>query len=358
MRRQPRIVPARPTGGSYGTAGLDPVALESLHPTARIARVAERQHGVIARAQLAALGLRRGAIERRIGSGALLRLHRGVYAVGHAAIGEEGRTMAAVLAAGPSAAASHQSAASLLGLVDRPQTVAHVVTMGRSRSRPGVVVHRTARLPASHVVLVHAIPCTSVARTIVDAGAGAHAREIERLIDAASARGILDEHALKAIAEHPIHGRRAGTLRRLLAAHVPGSTAAANVLEERFLAICDEAGVPRAELNVPMRLPDGTRIVVDALWRRQRLAVEVDGWGTHGRRWAFERDRRRDVGLTVAGFRPARFTRDQVMREPAYVKRAIRVLVTAATPPADAGRERDRSRSSSGEGGIRTHEAG
>jgi hypothetical protein len=340
MSRKPRIVPAQPTEGKLGMAGLDPSALAALPPSARIARVAERQHGVIARAQLAALGVRRGAIERRLGSGALVRLHRGVYAVGHAAIGESGRAMAAVLAAGPSAAVSHRSAAALLGLVARSPAVVHVLTTRRSRSRRGLVIHRTRRLPASHVVLVNAIPCTSVARTIVEASVGAGKRDIERLIDSATARRILDEDALRAMAEQPVYGCRAGTLRRVIGIHPAGSTIAVNDIEERFLALCDEAGVSRPELNVPMRLSDGMPIVIDALWRDQHLAVEVDGWGTHGRRWAFERDRKRDIELTLAGFRPGRFTRDQILREPGYVKRALRSLLEE--PPIQSSAAVDR----------------
>ena len=80
---------------------------------AEIARLASRQHGVIATRQLAALGLARGGVARRAQAGRLHRVHRGVYAVGHPVLTVNGRRMAAVLAAGPSAALSHASAAAL-----------------------------------------------------------------------------------------------------------------------------------------------------------------------------------------------------------------------------------------------------
>src|SRR5919198_5537540 len=79
--------------------------------------LADRQHGVITRAQLLALGYSRRAIEHRIAKGRLHRLWRGVYAVGRPEITEHGRWMAAVLASGPGAALSHASAAALWELL-------------------------------------------------------------------------------------------------------------------------------------------------------------------------------------------------------------------------------------------------
>src|SRR5689334_25270116 len=78
-----------------------------------IAARAERQHGVVARSQLLADGIGRRAIDRRIATGLLRPLHRGVFAVGHRALRREGWWMAAVLAAGPGAALSYRSAAEL-----------------------------------------------------------------------------------------------------------------------------------------------------------------------------------------------------------------------------------------------------
>src|SRR5688572_17986915 len=81
-----------------------------------IAAIATAQHGVIARRQLDELGLAAGAITRRISAGRLIKLHRAVYAVGHARLTLRSRWMAAVLACGPDAVLSHRSAAELWGL--------------------------------------------------------------------------------------------------------------------------------------------------------------------------------------------------------------------------------------------------
>jgi hypothetical protein len=75
-----------------------------------VAELAARQHGVVARRQLAALGLGKGAIDRRVATGRLHLVHRGVYAVGYARLVERGRWMAAILACGPRALLSHRAA--------------------------------------------------------------------------------------------------------------------------------------------------------------------------------------------------------------------------------------------------------
>ena len=66
---------------------------------------------------------------------------------------------------------------------------------------------------------------------------------------------------------------------------------------------------------------------VDFLWREQRRVVEVDGYAYHSARGAFERDRRKDVDLELAGFPVTRFTHDQVVYEPEDTLRRTRELV-------------------------------
>src|SRR2546421_12020125 len=81
-----------------------------------IAVLAGRQHGIVARWQLEALGLGRGAIDLRIAAGRLHRVHAGVYAVGHRVLSQRGRWTAAVLAAGEDAVLRHRAAARLRGV--------------------------------------------------------------------------------------------------------------------------------------------------------------------------------------------------------------------------------------------------
>jgi len=68
---------------------------------------------------------------------------------------------------------------------------------------------------------------------------------------------------------------------------------------------------------------------VDFLWADHFLIVEVDGWGSHGTRSAFEEDRARDARLATLGYSVVRFTWRQVTRDPSGVAATIRALLRA-----------------------------
>jgi very-short-patch-repair endonuclease len=67
--------------------------------------------------------------------------------------------------------------------------------------------------------------------------------------------------------------------------------------------------------------------LVDALWRDQKLVVEVDGYGYHRSREQFEADRRRDAKLQVAGYRVIRLTQHRIDTEPSAVAAQLRTLL-------------------------------
>jgi hypothetical protein len=201
----------------------------------------------------------------------------------------------------------------------------HDVTVpGRGgRSRPGLDIHRCALTPAD-VTTVNGIPCTTVARTLLDLADVVGRQALERAIDQAEVLRLYDQRAVD-----DVLGRangRAGT-RPLIAILEDFAQPALtrNELEARFLAICDNAGIERPAVNAWVEL-DGGGVEVDFLWRKQRLAVETDGNETHGTRHAFERDRERDQRLAAAGWRPVRFTWRQVASRPRGVKSRLRAL--------------------------------
>ncbi|MGN6557657.1 MAG: type IV toxin-antitoxin system AbiEi family antitoxin domain-containing protein, partial [Solirubrobacterales bacterium] len=113
-------------------------------PDSRAARIAARQHGVVTRQQLEAVGLGSKAITIRVRKGQLLRVHRGVYSMSPS-LSLPARFMAAVLACGEVAVLSHSSAAvlwKLLKPLDGPVHVSVPTTSGRI-SRRGIHLHRT-----------------------------------------------------------------------------------------------------------------------------------------------------------------------------------------------------------------------
>jgi very-short-patch-repair endonuclease len=272
---------------------------------------------VVALSQLRALGLSKSGVAERAKAGRLHRIHRGVYAVGHPRLTKPGRWMAAVLACGPRAVLSHRSAAGLWGLRpdNRPNTDVSL-PLPSARPRAGLDVHATTTLRPEDTTSRDGIPCTTVARTLLDLADVVPPRTVERAVEQAEMLRLFDMRAVEEILTHANGRRGAAVLRNVLADlnDDPGLTA--NDLEDRFLELCRAAGLPRPKVNQWLELDDGPPIRADFLWRRERLIVETDGWDSHGTRQGFERDRLRDQRAQLAGWRVLRFTRRQVLREP------------------------------------------
>ena len=288
----------------------------------RIALLAGRQHGVVSRAQLAALGLGRGSIAHRVKTGRLHRVHPCVYAVGHSVLTLHGRFMAATLACGEGTLLSHRSAAELHGLLASRAARIDVSAPGRRVPSRALTVHTTRTLAARDVTTVERIPLTSVARTLLDLADVVAPRNVERALQQAEILRAFDLSALDDILARANGRRGTGILRRALELHRGGTTATRSGLEEAFLALVDGAGLPRPRINA--------RILgyeVDAHWPRHGVVVELDSFKFHRTRRAFEADRRRDIVLQAAGMRIARFTDRRIEQEPEAVMKDLHGLV-------------------------------
>jgi predicted transcriptional regulator of viral defense system len=291
-----------------------------------IARLAARQHGVVARRQLVALGLGRGAIDHRLATGRLHFLHPAVYAVGQPRIAGPGRLLAAVLACGDQALLSHRSAAALWELLPYAGSRVHVTAARRGRrSLRGICVHSIRRPHAENRAAHDGIPVTSVPRTLLDLAPTVRQHQLERAFEQAERLRLLDLAAVISLCERS-NGHRG--LRRLLPLLAQAELPVAETrseLERRFLRLCDDNGLPPAAVNVVVAGHE-----VDAVWPAARLVVEVDGFEYHGTRAAFERDRARDADLQLAGFRVLRVTARRLSREPQAIASAIQSLLGVA----------------------------
>jgi very-short-patch-repair endonuclease len=281
-----------------------------------IAALADAQHGVVALPQLTALGLGQRAISKRVASGRLHRLHRGVYAVGHTRLSAKGRWLAAVLACGPAAVLSHRTAAALHELLPIGGGAIHVTAPHRLRDKPGLHVHRAA----VDRVVVDVIPATTVARTLLDLAVTEPYRLLERAVENAERKGTLDVREIPTV-DRP----GAPALRRALAAH---TTHTESELERRVLALIERARLPRPQTNAPIQTTQGP-IRVDFLWPEHRLVLEADGHEHHRTRHAQDRDRRRDQALTAAGYTVIRTTWTQVTQDPESLIVTLRALLRA-----------------------------
>jgi very-short-patch-repair endonuclease len=269
-------------------------------PDRVIARIAARQHGIASLSQLLAAGISVDGVLRRVRAGRLHRLHRGVYAVGHVAPNRHRVWLAGVLACGPEAVLSHQSAAALWLLLPAQSGPVHVTVIGDGgrQRRAGILVHRSATLSSSTTTRRDGIPVTKPARTIIDLRRTVPRDQVERAIDRARALGL------------PIGDEGAGEPTR-------------SHLERRFLALCRRHRLPRPEANARVG-----PFLVDFLWREHRLIVETDGYVHHRGRAAFEADRARDTELKLRGYEVVRLTYRQVVEEPGRVAATVRTLLT------------------------------
>jgi very-short-patch-repair endonuclease len=286
-------------------------------------RLVGAQFGVVSRRQLQLCGLSDTAIARRVKAGRLIRLHRGVYAVGHTVLRPEGHRLAAVLACGPHGALSHRSAGEHRGLMRVDAASRHTVTVPRDGGRgPAGVRVFVAALPPHDVTLHRGIPTTTVARTALDVAASLGARAVGDLLDQARHLEVYDRTEL----DRQVATARPGAaaLRRALADAHPDGHRTVSDLERLALRFTREHGLPHAEVNA--WLPD-LRNRVDLLWRAARLAVELDGYAWHRGRAAFEHDRHQTAELQSAGYTALRFTWRQVERRPDWVVRHIRVAL-------------------------------
>lgn len=250
--------------------------------------VAERAvWGIIAVADLRECGLTYRMIERRVLSGRLHRIHRGVYAVGHPPLTREGRFLAAVKACGPRAALSHFAAAVHWGLLE-PFERFPDVTAPTGRSHRGINTHRSHSL-LSDVVVHRGIPTTTPRRTLQD---------LTRI---------------KAASKTLTRARRQGQTLGLIAPATEPAAPTRSVLEDLVLDLILDAGFAHPDVNVPLRIGDAT-VIPDFRWPEQRLIVEADGAAYH--RNTGREDSERQANLEATGERVIRVTYDQAANLP------------------------------------------
>ena len=264
-----------------------------------IAALAAGQHGHVTRAQLLELGLGDHGIGYRVGISRLIPVYAGVYAVGHVPTAPVARAGGAVLACGRGAVLSHGSAATLWGIRKRWQSPFEV-TVRWDRRRRGIRIHRSRTLTRQDVKLHLGVRVTSPARTVLDMAPRLSDRALARVVNDARLAGYLHLDDLgEVLVRCPSH-RGATRLRPFVQT---GGAPTRSEFEDAFLAFADRFGLPRPEINVRVAGHE-----VDALFRDERVIVELDGFEYHRDRRSFERDRERDAATLAARFETVRVT--------------------------------------------------
>ncbi len=279
--------------------------------------LAGRQHGVIARRQLLALGFSARAIEHRVARGRLHLVMRGVYAVGWPQPTPKRRWMAAVLACGDKAMLSHRSAAALWGIgTERIDRIDISVRRRTRLRRAGVRVRARPTLAETDVALRDGIPVTAIVLTLIDLATELGPTRLERAVNEADKRDLVDFETLRLALEAYASEPGIRPLRTLLDKYT--FRLSDSDLEILFRPIAAAAGLPP-----PLTKQVVNGFEVDFYWPDLGLVIETDGLRYHRTPSTQARDARRDRAQILAGMTPLRFTHYEIKYERPRVRRTL-----------------------------------
>jgi hypothetical protein len=284
-----------------------------------IRALAGRQAGNISRAQLLEVGLSDGAITARLRTGALARRYPGTYCLPPARIDPPAIIVAAVLAGGPTALASHSSAAFLWEFLPRFHPPPEISLPTGDRRPRHILTHRCPSLHRSDISLQHGVKTTAPARTLLDIAPGLSTKQLTRTTNDALRKRILRHAALQDVIErNPYHP---GTKLLTPFLDLPGANPTNSHLEDDFLPFLAKYGLPTPLIN---------HYQVDVYFPEHNLIVELDGWGYHNDRHAFETDRERDAHHLQHGTPTVRITKDRVTANPDHEAARLQTILDQA----------------------------
>jgi very-short-patch-repair endonuclease len=287
-------------------------------------------HGVVTKSDLAGCGLSKATITDWCRAERLVRVAPRTYLL--VDLADERSYLAAVGAACPGAVVSHRAAGALLGLDGITEPFPEFTVPSSPPNIGWAFFHRCRDLEPFEVVEVDGLRCTDATRTLCDLGAVEDERAVERALESALRRGLTSLPRLRWRSEQLARPGRSGpgVLRQVLderPAHAPPT---GSELETRFLQGLREEGVPEPERQHVVRLRSGGRAHLDFAWPTKRVFAELDGAGSHDGWEARRRDMRRQTAVVALGWRPLRFTWDEVVHDPFGTASAVQMALSAA----------------------------
>jgi very-short-patch-repair endonuclease len=269
----------------------------------------------------------RGAVDRALKDGTLVRVARGRYAL---------RTASAAVVA----------AATLDGVISmRSAAQRHGWGQKQVPARPDVTFPRTRHLPPSARELVtphwsDIAPedivdgMTGVRRTLIDCMRMLPLEEALPIVDSALRVGDVTLSGLQAIARS-MRGRGRA---RAMAVAAMATARAENPFESTLRAIASTVPGLQVEAQAPIRVSPSVVLHPDLSDRTLGVVVEAESFEWHGKRAALTRDCVRYNAFTVQGWIVVRFSWEQVMFEPAYVHAVLEEVVALVRRHANVAR--------------------
>lgn len=300
---------------------------------------AHRHHGTISTRSAEELGIATGLLSSWKRQGRLLQAAPEVFVV--AGTPSTWHQRVTVAAASTGAWASHRTAAALWQLDGLDARHVEVLTLhGRRRTRDGWIVHETRRLQGVDLDQTDGIPCTSVARTLLDLSAVAHPFVVAQALDSACRRWPeMLEATMRRFLE--ISGRgRTGTrvMRALLDERLGRGQFAQSGFETLARRLVRSVGLPDPMLQHQVRHGEFVAYL-DLAWPTIRWAIECDSLAWHSGKRAHEWDRQRRRQLKQLGWDVVEVTYDDVTKRRQETGEQLRTLyqLRAASVSGSAG---------------------
>lgn len=296
-----------------------------------LAALAAQRHSLLTLDDVVAAGGTRSSASVRVKAGRWESPHPGVYRIAGIPWSYEARVMAAVLAGGPGAVASHRCAARLLGIGFAKAEPEISVPRGRNRRRAVADVHESTDLDRCATHLVCGIPVTDPARTLLDLGRYIGHQALERAVEQARRRGLVDwPELIRCLVTHARQGRHGvRRLREVIAAGMARSEVTDTDSELIALAVIREHGLPEPEVH--HRVYDGERLVaeLDLAYPDHLVDIEIDG-AVHNDPVVRQKDDARDHHLRRLGWTVRRIWCEVPIDQPAAFIHTVRTLLRDA----------------------------
>jgi very-short-patch-repair endonuclease len=216
----------------------------------------------------------------------------------------------------------------LHGILDDSRNRVDVIAPNRRGRAPrGIIAHRDGTLTPADVEVIDGIPCTSLARTLLDIAATESHDTLRYAVTQAEVERIFDLTEVVELLKRSKGRRGVARLRLAIAHHDPQEQEARLELEKKLLRLFRRAELRPVEVNGHL-VVDGISLMPDFMWRDARLIVEADSRRVHGTATAFEKDRLRDQRLAAAGWTVIRVTWNQVINEPERLIQTLRTLLS------------------------------
>jgi very-short-patch-repair endonuclease len=303
-------------------------------------QIAAAQAGLISRSQLRELGYSRSGVSRRINAGALRRVTTRVFEAAGAPATRLRRCWLSILDV--DGVLSYSPAMAWWGLPGFNLDPTEVTRLrgGRRQNSNAAIVHDPRLLKPSHVTTFEDVPITTPARTIFDLAGVVHPGKVERALDTAWARRLVNARSMREMLRDLAQKGRSGirVMRALLEVRDDDYRPPESGLESRFQAVCREARL--GEFVRQINVGNLERWIARTDFRHEvlPLLVFIDSDLHHTALLDGVHDDEQTIALREAGFVVVRVTESEVWHQPKAMVRKVRAAeVTARNLMCEAG---------------------